>query len=76
VLYNDTSKVFLTTGHETHPENQLALERFKHICNQRAQDEQTSLRVIYNEVSIIYYNYKHQLYSKEVNRKVLLYDTF
>ncbi|KAL5237385.1 hypothetical protein ACI65C_004795 [Semiaphis heraclei] len=49
VLNNDSSEVFLTTGHETHPENQLALERFKHICNQRAQDEQTSLRVIYNE---------------------------
>jgi len=38
------------TGHETHPENQLALERFKNICN----DEQIFLRVIYNEVSVIF----------------------
>ena len=42
------------TGHETHPENQLALNRFKNICNQRAQAEQISLRVIYNEVGFIF----------------------
>ncbi|XP_060869015.1 uncharacterized protein LOC132949660 [Metopolophium dirhodum] len=49
VFNSDTSKVLLLTGHETHPENQLALNRFKNICNQRAQAEQISLRVIYNE---------------------------
>lgn len=50
----DTLKVLLMTGYETHPENQLTLNRFKNICNQRAQAEQISLQVIYNEVSFIF----------------------
>lgn len=71
VFNNDTSKVILITCHETHPVNQLALNNFKNICNQRAQAEQISLRVIYNEVSVKYF-IKYQLYSDELNWKIII----
>jgi len=54
-MNNDHSKAIILVGHESHPANELMIHNFKNICHQRSQNERTSLRVIYNEVTISKY---------------------